>query len=63
MRKFVLGFPAESDTNQAAQPMKMTKGLKFLVGLCYMYLCSENKGVDHLPGYRAADLHLCFGIN
>ena len=25
-----------------------------------MYLCSENKGADQLPGYRAADLCLYF---
>ena len=24
--------------------------------------CSENKGADHLLGYRTADLHLCFRI-
>ena len=27
-----------------------------------MYLCSENKGVDQLRGYREADLRLCFRI-
>ena len=26
------------------------------------YLCSENKGVDQLRGYREADLRLCFRI-
>ena len=26
------------------------------------YLCSENKGVDQVCGYPAADLHLCFRI-
>ena len=26
------------------------------------YLCSENNSADQLCGYRAADLHLCFGI-
>ena len=26
------------------------------------YLCSENKGADQLPGYREADLPLCFRI-
>ena len=25
-------------------------------------LCSENKGVDQLRGYREADLRLCFRI-
>ena len=25
-------------------------------------LCSKNKGVDQLCGYRTADLHLCFPI-
>ena len=26
------------------------------------YLCSGNKGADQLPGYREADLRLCFSI-
>ena len=26
------------------------------------YPCSENKGADHLRGYREADLRLCFRI-
>ena len=45
-RKSVFGFSTRSDTNQAAQPPKMARGLKFLLyedeGL--YYLCSENKG-------------------
>ena len=28
----------------------------------HVSICSENKGADHLCGYRAADLHLCFPI-
>ena len=42
------GFMTSSDTNQAVQPQKMVRGLKFQVkeveGLCY--LCSKNKGAD-----------------
>ena len=47
------GVKTRSDTNQAVQPQKMVRDLKFRIqeveGL--YYLCSENKG---------ADLHLCF---
>ena len=25
-------------------------------------MCNENKGDDQFPGYREADLHLCFCI-
>ena len=61
MRKPTLWFPTRSDTNQAVQ-QKRARGLKFRIykveGL--YYLCSENKGADHLRGYREADLHLCF---
>ena len=53
-----------SDTNQAVQPQKMARGLKFRIlkveGL--YYLCSENKDADQLRGYREADLRLCFRI-
>ena len=53
-----------SNKNQAVQPQKMARGLKFPVkeveGL--YYLCSENKGADQLCGYHAADLRLCFCI-
>ena len=58
------GFPTRSDTNQAVQPHKMARDLKFGIyeveGL--YYLCSKNKGADQLHGYREADLHLCFRI-
>ena len=41
-------LPTWSDTNQAVQPQKMAKGLKFRIqeeeGLYYP--CSENKGAD-----------------
>ena len=42
----------------------MAKGLKFRIwGVEGLYfLCSENKGADQLPGYREADLCLCFCI-
>ena len=61
------GFPTRSDTNQAAQPHKMARGLKFCIheveGL--YYLCSENKGANQLRGYRGyreADVRVCFRI-
>ena len=53
-----------SDTNQAVQLQKIPSGLKFRIqkveGL--FYLCSENKGTDHIRGYREANLRLCFHI-
>ena len=53
-----------SDTNQAVQPHRMARSLKFRIkevqGM--FYLCSENKGVVQLRGYREADLRLCFRI-
>ena len=43
-------FPTRSDTNQAVQLQKMTRGLKFRIykeeGM--YYLCSENKDADQL---------------
>ena len=64
MRKPTFWFPTRSDTNQAVQPQKMARGLKFQIkkegGLYYQ--CSENKGADQLRGYREADLRLCFRI-
>ena len=57
-------FSTWSDTNQAVQPHKIARGLKFRIyeveGL--LYLCSENKGADQLRGYRESDLRLCFRI-
>ena len=64
MRKPTFLFPTWSDTNQAVQPLKMARGLKFRIkeeeGLYYR--CSENKGADQLRGYREADLRLYFRI-
>ena len=64
MRKPVSGFPTRSHTNQAVQPHKMARGLKFRIyeveELYYLY--SENKGADQLRGYREADLRLCFRV-
>ena len=64
MRKPTFWFPSRSDTNQAVQLQKMTRGLKFRIqkvdGL--YYLSSENKGADQLRGHREADLRLCFRI-
>ena len=64
VRKPVFGFPTRSDTNQALQPQKMARGLKFRIkiGKGLYYLSSENKGYDQLRGYREADLRLCFHI-
>ena len=62
MRKPTFWFQTWSDTNQAEQPQKMARGLKFrtqkVEGLYYLY--SENKGADQL--HREADLRLCFCI-
>ena len=64
VRKPDFGFPTRSDTNQAVQPQKMVRSLKFRIkkveGLYYP--CSENKGADQLRGYREADQRLCFCI-
>ena len=54
MRNLSSGFPTQwSDTNQAVQPQKIARGLKFQIkevdGL--YYLCSKNK---------VSDLQLCF---
>ena len=49
-----------SDTDWTVQPLKMARGLKFLIceeeGLYVLW--SENKGAYQLRGYSAADLHL-----
>ena len=57
-----LGFPTRSDTNQAVQPQKIARGLKFCTSEVEgLYkLCSENKGADQLGSYCAADQHLVF---
>ena len=64
MRNWSSGFPIRSHTNQAVQPQKMSRGLKFRFwkeeGL--FYLCCENKGAEQLHGYWEADLRLCFHI-
>ena len=64
MRKPTFLFLTWSDTNQAVQPQRMVRGLKFRIlieeGLYYPY--SENKGADQLRGYREADLCLSFRI-
>ena len=65
MRKPVFGgFPTWSDTNQAVQPQKMARGLKFRISVVeeLYYPYSENKGADQLRGHREADLRLCFCI-
>ena len=64
MRKLMFWFPTWSNTNQAVQPHKMARGLKFRIGQVEVlyYLCSENKGADQLRGYHEADLGLCFRI-
>ena len=49
------GFPTRSHTNQAAQPQKMARGLKFCISVGeggLYYPCSENKGADQLRGYQ-----------
>ena len=64
MRKPMFWFLTWSDINQAVQPQKVVRGLKFRIEEVeeLYYLCSENKDVDQLRGYREADLRLCFRI-
>ena len=64
MGKPTMWFANRSDTNQAAQPQKQARSLKFWSeeGEEVYYSCSENKGADHLRGYREADLRLCFRL-
>ena len=54
MRKPVFGFLTRSNTNQAVQPQKMVRGLKFKIkeegGLHYLPVCSKNNGVEQLCG-------------
>ena len=55
-------FRIWSDTNQAVQPQKMARSLKFWIweveGLCYP--CSENKGSDQLRDQITAKLICVF---
>ena len=55
MRKPTFWFPIWSDINQAVQPQKMARGLKFRIKKeeGSHYLCSENKGADQLRGVTA----------
>ena len=64
MRKPKMWFQNRSDTNQAVQSQKQARSLKFRIKEEeeVYYPCSENKGADQLPGYREADLRLCFCI-
>ena len=64
MRKPTMWFLTRSDTNQAVQPMKMARGLKFSIKEVQVlyYPSRENKDADQLRGYREADLRLCFRI-
>ena len=64
IRNLFSGFTTLSHTNQAAQPSKMLRGLKFRIQEVeeIFYLCSENKGADQLRSYCVADLRLCFRI-
>ena len=60
MGKPVFMFPTRSNTNQAAQPHKIARGLinwiKKVEGLYYP--CSEKKDANQLEGYCIADLRL-----
>ena len=62
MRKPTIWVQTRSDTNWPVQLQKMARSLKFLIYLDeeLYYLCSENKGTDHLCSYCTADLCLCF---
>ena len=56
-----LGCPTRCDTNQAVQPQKMARGLKFRIqvveGLYMYFLCSKNIDIYQLHSYCAADLY------
>ena len=56
-------FLTRSETNQAVQPQKMARRLKFWIlekeGLYSDY---NKKRYDQLRGFRAADLRICFRI-
>ena len=62
--KTVFGVSDQVRHNQAVQPLKTARALKFRMseveGL--YYLCSENKGTDQLCSYCTAYLRLCFCI-
>ena len=64
MRKPTISVPTMFDTNQAVQPQKQVRSLKFriYVGEELYYPSSENKDADQLRGYREADLRLCFRL-
>ena len=57
-------FPNRSDTNRPVQLHKQVRSLKFWSSVEeeLYYPSSENKGADHLSGYREADLRLCFRL-
>ena len=54
------GFLTRSDTNQAVQPQRMARGLKFQIRGIVLSICSEIKVTDQLPGYCGLDLLLFF---
>ena len=54
------GFPTRSDKNRTIQPQKMARLNIYDVEERLYYICSENKGADHLRDYRAAYLRLYF---
>ena len=53
-----------SDTNQAVQPQKIARGLKYRIEEVQVlyYPCSDNKGTGQLRGYCGDDLRFCFRI-
>ena len=57
-------FPTRFDINRPVQSQKQARSLKFWskVEEELYYPSSENKGADHLRGYREADLCLCFRL-
>ena len=64
MRKPTMWILTRSHTNQAVQPLEMTRGLKFCIWEIEVlyYPSSKNKGADQLRSYCEADLRLCFRI-
>ena len=53
MTKPVFKNSNRSDTNWAVQSQNLARSLKFQIQ--EVEGCSENKGADQLPSYRAAD--------
>ena len=59
LRKPTIWVSDQVDTNQAVQPLKIVRSLKFRE-TWHANLCCKNKGTDQLCSYCTADLCLLF---